>query len=146
MHTIGTGDKVAVHYTGKLRDGTVFDTSRDGEPLRFEVGAEEVVPGFEAGLLGMKQGDSKTLVVSPEDAYGQHLEDLVFQVPRGQMPSGVEPRAGMMLELSGPNGQALLVTIARVDEETLTLDANHPLAGEELHFDVEIVEVQPAAD
>ncbi len=145
MHKVERGDTVTVHYTGKLRDGTVFDTSRDGDPLRFEVGAQQVVPGFEAGVLGMAQGETKTLVIAPEDAYGPRNEALVFQVPRDQMPPGVTPEPGMMLELSGPDGQSFLVTVANVDERALTLDANHPLAGEELHFEVEIVGVQAAA-
>ncbi len=145
MHEVGAGDTVKVHYTGKLRDGTVFDSSRDGEPIQFTVGSEQVIPGFEAGVLGMREGDKKTLVIAPEDAYGPRREELTFQVPRAQMPPGVQPQPGMMLEVSSPDGDTLLVAIAEVSDETLTLDANHPLAGEELHFDIELVAVQPAS-
>ena len=145
MHKVGAGDTVKVHYTGKLRDGTVFDSSRDGEPIQFTVGSEQVIPGFEAGVLGMREGDKKTLVIAPEDAYGPRREELTFQVPRAQMPPGVQPQPGMMLEVSSPDGDTLLVAIAEVSDETLTLDANHPLAGEELHFDIELVAVQPAS-
>ncbi len=141
MPTATTGDTVHVHYTGRLEDGTVFDSSEGRDPLAFTVGAGQVVPGFEDAVAGMQVGDSKTVKIGPADAYGERRDDLFLDVPNEQLPDDLAPQIGMELALRGEDGQAVPVRVAAVDDETVTLDANHPLAGHALTFDVELVAI-----
>lgn len=141
MATANTGDTVHVHYTGRLDDGTVFDSSEGRDPLAFTVGAGQVVPGFDEAVNGMQVGDSKTVRIGPGDAYGERREDLLLDVPSEQLPEGLEPEVGMELGLRGQDGQTMPVRVAAVGNEAITLDANHPLAGEALTFDVELVDI-----
>jgi peptidylprolyl isomerase len=141
MPTATTGDTVHVHYTGRLDDGTVFDSSQGRDPLAFTVGAGQVIPGFDDAVTGMQVGDSKTVRLGAGEAYGKRRDDLRLDVPSAQLPDDVEPRVGMELELRGQDGQPVPVRVAAVDDETVTLDANHPLAGQALTFDVELVAI-----
>ena len=141
MATATNGDTVHVHYTGKLDDGTVFDSSDGRDPLAFTVGSGQVVPGFEEAVAGMQVGDSKTVRIAPGDAYGERRDDLVLDVPTDQLPDGLEPEVGMELGLRGQDGQTMPVRVAAVGSDAITLDANHPLAGKTLTFDVELVSI-----
>ncbi len=141
MATANTGDTVHVHYTGRLDDGTVFDSSDGRDPLAFTVGAGQVVPGFDEAVNGMQVGDSKTVRIGPGDAYGERREDLLLDVPSEQLPAGLEPEVGMELGLRGQDGQTMPVRVAAVGDEAITLDANHPLAGQALTFDVKLVSI-----
>lgn len=136
------GDTVAVHYTGRLEDGTVFDSSRDGEPIEFEIGSGAVIGGFENAVTGMEVGESREVRIAPEDAYGVRREELEIDVPREQFPQGVEPEVGQMLAIEIAPGQQALARIASVDEGTIRLDLNHPLAGQTLIFDIELVGIR----
>ncbi len=135
------GDSVAVHYTGRLADGTVFDTSAQ-RPLRFILGQGEVIAGFDAAIAGMYMGESKTFTVAPEAGYGLRDEKLVEVVDRRILPAGLNPQVGRQLEITGKSGNRLLVLVVGLDAETVTLDGNHPLAGKELTFEVELLEVK----
>jgi len=135
------GDEVQVHYTGKLEDGTIFDSSEDGEPLSFTIGENRVIPGFEQAVTGMEPGDTKTAEVDPEQAYGEHREDMVMEMERDQIPGEVDPEVGQQLQLRLENGQTVPVLITALGEDTVTIDANHPLAGRKLIFDIEVVDV-----
>ena len=133
------GDHVSVHYTGRLEDGTVFDSSRDGEPIEFQLGSGTVIPGFDSAVQGMAVGEQREVRIAPEDAYGARRDDLRVPVPREQFPPGVEPEVGRTLAVQVAPGQDALATITDVDESSVTLDLNHPLAGETLVFDIELV-------
>lgn len=139
------GDVVKVHYTGKLSDGTVFDSSKDREPLSFNLGKNEVIAGFENAILGMEEGQSKSITIASDEAYGDYKKNLVLPVSRDKIPSDIKPEVGMQLESVQPDGKRIPVTIIKVDDENVTLDANHPLAGQDLHFDIELVEIQKVA-
>ncbi len=136
-----TGDNVKVHYRGTLDDGSEFDSSRGGEPLAFRLGTGQVIAGFDRTVTGMKPGDTRTARLEAEDAYGARRDDLVLNVPREQFPPDVTPELGQQLELQQENGQRVPVTITAIEGDTVTLDANHPLAGEALTFDIELVEI-----
>lgn len=141
MSTVKNGDAVKVHYTGKFDDGQVFDSSDGGEPLGFTVGASQVIPGFDAALVGMQIGETKNVVIPADQAYGQRMEELVQTISREQFSIGdVEPELGMAIEMQTPQGSIPLV-ITELTETSVTLDANHPLAGEELHFELKLVEI-----
>lgn len=135
------GDKVTVHYTGKLTDGTVFDSSNDSTPLEFRIGEGQIIPGFEQAVLGMSTGESKTTHLKIDDAYGPHRPEMVVEVNRTQIPSEIEPEIGQQLQIQQPDGGVIPVVITEVNDTTITLDANHPLAGEELIFDIELVAI-----
>ena len=135
------GDTVKVHYTGKLDDGTVFDSSSDQEPLEFTIGEGAIIPGFERAVIGMNPGDSKTERIPNEQAYGPHLEEMVVVVDRQQMPPELEPSIGQQLEVQQPSGQVIPVVVTDLSDQAVTLDANHPLAGETLIFDISLVEI-----
>lgn len=135
------GDKVTVHYTGKLTDGTVFDSSNGSTPLEFRIGEGQIIPGFEKAVLGMSAGESKTTHLKIDDAYGPHRPEMVVEVSRSQMPSEIEPEIGQQLQIQQPDGAVIPVVITEVNDTTITLDANHPLAGEELIFDIELVAI-----
>lgn len=134
------GDSVAVHYTGRLADGTVFDSSRDREPLRFTLGDGVVIPGFERAVLGMRRGESRTVTIPSEDAYGPRHEELYLEVGRGEFPPGVEPRIGQRLQVA-QGDRTLVVTISGIEGDRVRMDANHPLAGLDLTFDLERVDL-----
>jgi len=136
---VENGEKVKIHYTGTLDDGTQFDSSAGRDPLEFEMGAGMVIPGFEEGVRDMEEGDKKTIHIPAKEAYGEHREDMVMEFPRTHLPEGVDPQIGMQLQLQGPQGQAIPAKIIAVTEETLTLDANHPLAGQDLNFELELI-------
>jgi FKBP-type peptidyl-prolyl cis-trans isomerase 2 len=142
--TAKEGSKVKVHYTGRLADGTEFDSSADQQPLEFKVGAGEVIPGFEQAVLGMSEGESKTTRVPAGEAYGDYDDDLVMEVERGQFPENITPEVGQRLQLRQPDGQVFGAVVTDVDGDSVTLDANHPLAGQELVFDIQLVEVSEA--
>ncbi|MCU0549635.1 MAG: peptidylprolyl isomerase [Leptolyngbya sp. Prado105] len=133
------GDTVRVHYTGKLDDGTVFDSSVNAEPLEFTLGAGNVIPGFENAIMGMSPGDSKTELIPADQAYGAYQETMVLVVERTQMPPDLQPEVGQQLEIRQPTGQSIPVVITDVSDADVTLDANHPLAGEDLTFDIQLV-------
>ena len=135
------GDKVQVHYTGKLDDGSVFDSSIGRDPLEFTIGGGKMIPGFEKGVLGMAVGESKTIRIPANEAYGQRDEDRVIKIPRAQFPPNINPEVGQQLQLREPGGHALMVTIAEVTDEMVTLDGNHPLAGQDLNFDLQLVQI-----
>ena len=135
------GDSVKIHYTGRLDDGTVFDSSKGREPLEFKLGEGQVIPGFEVAVLGMATGDTKTARIEAEDAYGPHREEMVLKVEKGQFPEDIEPQIGQQLQLGQPGGEVVRVVVTEVSEADVTLDANHPLAGKALSFDIELVEI-----
>jgi peptidylprolyl isomerase len=135
------GDTVNVHYTGKLEDGTVFDTSRSRHPLQFTIGKGQVIAGFEQAIIGMNPGESKTMTVSVEQAYGQRRQDMIVTVQRDQLPPDLNPAVGQRLELTQADDQTVLVTVTAMNDTTLTLDANHPLAGKDLAFDIELLKI-----
>jgi peptidylprolyl isomerase len=135
------GDTVNVHYTGKLGDGTVFDTSRNRHPLQFTIGKGQVIVGFEQAVDGMHTGESKTVIIPVDNAYGPRREEMIITMERSKLPSGLEPKVGQRLELTQMDDQNILVTVTAVTDSMLTLDANHPLAGKDLHFDIELVSI-----
>ncbi len=136
------GDMVRVHYTGTLEDGTQFDSSRErDEPLQFKLDGCSVIPGFEKAVIGMNAGDSTTTNIPADEAYGQRNEDLVLTIARSELPPRLEPKVGQRLHSHQPDGQPISATITEVTDESVTLDANHPLAGKDLVFDIELVEV-----
>lgn len=136
------GNTVKVHYTGKLEDGTVFDSSKEGEPLEFTIGTGKVIPGFEKGVIGMERGGSKTVTVTPEEAYGSVHKELVAKVKKENLPENITPAIGEQLKLRQRDGNIVNVTITEIIEDTVTLDANHPLSGKTLIFDIELVEIK----
>ena len=133
------GDTVRIHYTGRLENGQVFDSSEGREPLEFAVGSGQVIKGFDEGVEGMSVGESKQLEIEAPDAYGERIEGLVQQVSRDDLDLGVEPEVGMDLAAQTPDGHEIHVTVTEVTADSITLDANHPLAGQKLIFDVERV-------
>jgi FKBP-type peptidyl-prolyl cis-trans isomerase 2 len=135
------GDTVRVHYEGRLTDGQVFDSSEGGEPLEFEVGSGQVITGFDEGVQGMSVGDKKSVEIEAENAYGPRNEDLARAVPRDSINLEAEPQPGTNLVLQLPDGNEIPVAITEVTEDSITLDANHPLAGQKLIFDIELVSI-----
>jgi peptidylprolyl isomerase len=135
------GDTVRVQYTGKLKDGTIFDTSDEREPLEFTIGKGEIIPGFERAVIGMKPGETKTATIPPEEAYGPHRDDMLFTIDRDQFPEDIQPRPGQQLQIQQPGGQAAIVTVSDVSELTVTLDVNHPLAGQPLTFAIKLLDI-----
>ncbi|NIS74817.1 MAG: peptidylprolyl isomerase [Deltaproteobacteria bacterium] len=135
------GDTVTVHYAGSLNDGTVFDSSMEREPLQFTIGDGKLIPGFEDAVVGMSPGESKTIMLPPEEAYGDHREELTVEVERGQFPNDLNPQVGQHLQIPQSSGGVINVRITSMDESMVTLDANHPLAGEDLTFRIELVAV-----
>jgi len=137
---IEKGNTVEVHYTGKFIDGEVFDSSEGKDPLQFEVGSGQIIPGFETAILGKQIGDKVTVSVSPEQAYGPVREDLIVEVPADKMPGEVE--VGQLLQADGGDGQVVQVIVKEVKEEAVVIDGNHPLAGRDLVFEIEVVSIQ----
>ena len=136
------GSTVKVHYTGTLNDGSVFDSSDGGEPIEFTLGANQMIPGFERAVYGMRAGQSKTFTIPPEEAYGPRREDLVIELQRSALPDGSAPQVGQVLDLTDSSGRRIPAEIIEVGETTVTLDANSPLAGEDLTFEIKVVEVR----
>lgn len=134
-------NKVKVHYTGTLENGTVFDSSREREPIEFEVGGGEMIKGFDDAIVGMTVGETKTFTIAAEDAYGPRRDEMVFKVDRNQLPEGMEPEVGQHLQTEAEGGQPVILEIVEVEAENVTLDGNHPLAGKDLNFDIELMEI-----
>ena len=141
MSQVKEGDKIKVHYTGKLEDGSVFDSSDGRDPLEFEVGAGKIIPGFDAGVRGMAVGDKKTVEIEPGDAYGVHHDRLVAKVKATDFPKDITPRIGQQLQTQDKNGRPVNVRVTEIENGQVTLDANHPLAGKKLIFEIELVEI-----
>lgn len=135
------GDTVHIHYTGQLDDGTIFDTSRERGPLDFTLGSGQVIPGFQSAVSGMAVGESKTVTIPAEDAYGSPREELLIPVDRGRFPEDLEPSVGQPLQMQTPDGEKVHVVISEVEEDTIVVDANHPLAGRDLTFEIELVKI-----
>jgi peptidylprolyl isomerase len=145
MQQVKDGDKVRVHYHGKLRNGEIFDSSEGRDPLEFTVGSGQVIKGFDDGVKGMNIGDKKTVEIASTDAYGEKEEDRVIEFPKTQFPPEMKPEVGMQLMMNDGQGQSMPVVITDVKGETVLLDANHPLAGQDLIFDIELVENTPVS-
>lgn len=136
-----TGDTVKVHYTGKLGDDVVFQTSVGRKPLQFTIGQEQLIPAFKQALIGMNPGESKNIKIPGDEAFGPYRKELVQTVDRSQFPADVKPEVGQKLNMSNDGGRTIVVTVIDFSESSVTLDANHPLAGEDLTFDIELVEI-----
>ena len=136
-----SGNTVEVHYTGTLDDGSQFDSSKGRDPLQVTLGKGQLIAGFEQALMGMEVGESKSIRIEPEEAYGAHDSGQVQQVPRSQLPETMELSEGMRLQATTPDGQTVALLVTAFDEETVTLDANHPLAGQALNFALEMVSI-----
>jgi peptidylprolyl isomerase len=142
MSQAKSGDTVKIHYTGTLDDGTQFDSSQGRDPLEFEVGSGQVIPGFDKAVEGMTVGDSKSVRIEADEAYGPRHEQLIQQVERSVLPDDLNPETGMALQSSSPDGQVTQFMVTEVTDETITVDANHPLAGHALSFDIELVDIK----
>lgn len=141
MKEAEAGDTVKVHYTGKLDDGSVFDSSSHRDPLELTIGKKRLIPAFEQAIVGMKPGESKTVKIQHEDAFGTHDDDLVKTINRIQFPENLEPKIGQRLNGTSADGRAVTVTVTDVSESKVTVDANHPLAGEDLTFDIQLIDI-----
>ncbi len=141
MKQVKSGDTVKVHYHGKLTDGSTFDSSEGREPLEFEVGSGMVIQGFDDGVTGMAVGEKKTIHIPADEAYGQKEEDRVMEFPIDRFPPDMKPEVGMQLNMNNGQGQNIPVVITEIKEDAVILDANHPLAGEDLVFDLELVDI-----
>ena len=141
MTEVKSGDKVAIHYTGTLLDGTTFDSSEGREPLEFEVGSGQIIPGLDVALPGMVVGDKKTVKIACADAYGPLNPEMRQSIPREGIPAEIELKVGVQLQMQTPDGQALPVMVVELDDAIVTLDANHPLAGKDLQFDIELTKI-----
>ena len=145
MEQAKSGDTVKVHYSGRLTDGTTFDSSSGRDPLEFKVGNGDVIKGFDEGVKGMQVGDKKTVEIPVGDAYGEKSQDMIIEFPKEQFPPDMNPEAGQQLMMSNGSGQSFPVTVTEVKESSVMLDANHPLAGQDLIFDLELVEIVPSS-
>ena len=141
MRTAQSGDTVRVHYTGTLDDGSEFDSSAGREPLEFTVGSGQVIAGFDEAVTGLEVGTSRRVTIAPENAYGKHDADLMFAVDRDRLPDGLDPVLGEQLHIGQPDGGVIAVTVAEMSDDQLVLDANHPLAGQALTFDITLEEI-----
>lgn len=144
MSTAKSGDLVKVHYRGTLHDGTVFDSSYEGEPLEFTLGQGQIIPGFEQAVQGMTPGDSKTVQVEQDQAYGNYDESKLINVQRANLPDNIQPEEGMVLQVNSQDNDVFYVTVSEVKDEEVVLDGNHPLAGKDLTFEIELVDLQAA--
>ncbi len=136
-----TGDTVKVHYTGKLDNGTVFDSSADREPLEFTVGQGMLIADFEQAVIDMKPGETKTIKIAADNAYGPHRDEMLMVVNRSQFPEEMEPRIDQKLQVKHPDGEDSVVTVVDISDDIITLDANHPLAGKDLIFEIQLTEI-----
>jgi peptidylprolyl isomerase len=137
---IKAGDTITVNYTGKFEDGTVFDSSEGKQPLKFTVGSGQLIKGFDEAVVGMKQGEKTTITLPPEEAYGVRHEGMIIDIPKAQIPEDMKLEVGMRLHLRDPNGNPVPAVVAEITEEAVKMDANHPMAGKTLIFDIEISE------
>ena len=136
-----SGDTVRIHYKGKFDDGSVFDSSEGRDPLEFEIGSGNIIPGVEEAVVGMEPEETRETTIPPEKAYGEYRDDMVIEVEKSQFPEHIDPEAGQQLELQQPDGQKVMVTVTNVGEEKITLDANHPLAGRDLTFEITLDQI-----
>ena len=141
MSQAKSGDTVKIHYTGTLDDGTEFDSSAGREPLEFAIGSGQVIPGFDSAVDGMTVGDSKTVTIPAGEAYGERHDQLVQEVPKTALPDDMKPEIGMQLQSQGPDGQVMNLQVTAVEVESISVDGNHPLAGQALTFAIELVEI-----
>jgi len=141
MATAQEGNTVKVHYTGKLDDGTEFDSSRNRKPLEFIIGKQMVIPGFEKAVIGLSPGESVAVNIPVNDAYGPRLDQLVLEVEKTQLPDDIKLEIGAVLEMKRPDGRIVPVRVAKITDEQVILDANHPLAGKNLNFEIELLEI-----
>ena len=141
MNTAKAGDTVRIHYTGKLEDGTRFYSSEGRDPLEFSLGGGQVIPGFDNAVEGMSVGEKKSVTIQPEEAYGPRRDQLIQDVPRDQLPDDMAPAVGMELQARNENGQVMRFAVTAVDDTSITVDGNHPLAGKPLDFDIELVAI-----
>ncbi len=135
-------DTVSIHYTGKFDDGTVFDSSIGHDPLEFTVGAGQVIPGFEEGVVGMKANDRKNISIAPDMAYGEYHDSLLVEVPKNSIPDEIELQVGMPLQMENNEGKSFIVVIKEITNDSVKLDANHPMAGKNLNFELELVKIE----
>jgi peptidylprolyl isomerase len=141
MAQIKQGDTVRVHYTGKLADGSVFDSSVGGEPLEFTVGSGQLIPGFEKAVTGLAAGEKTTAQIPSDEAYGPHSPEGVIEVPRGNIPAEIELSLGQQLQMQTQDGRPVPVVVVGIEEASIKVDANHPLAGKDLTFEIEVVSI-----
>lgn len=141
MQQVKNGDTVRVHYHGKLTDGSTFDSSEGRDPLEFQVGSGQVIKGFDDAMMDMKPGEKKTVNIPVEHAYGERNNDMMMEYPKSEFPDDMKPEVGMELHMSDNTGNVFPVVVAEVRDTTVLLDANHPLAGEDLIFDIELVSI-----
>ena len=146
MTTVKKGDLVFIHYTGKFDTGEVFDTSADGSPLYFIVGDGDIIEGFETAVIGMNVGDKKTIVLAPEQGYGEYSEERVITTQLENFGEEFQPEVDQQIALQMENGERVIATIVKFDNESVTLDMNHPLAGKTLHFDLELMDIKDASE
>lgn len=141
MSQVKQNDKVKVHYTGKLANGEVFDSSLERDPMEFEVGKGQLIPGFENGVIDMKVNEKKTIEVPSDEAYGEPRKELVQEVPKDRLPEDIKPEVGMGLVSTTPEGQEIQLVVKEVKDEAIVVDGNHPLAGQDLTFEVEVIDI-----
>ena len=142
MSQVKENDTVKVHYTGKLADGQVFDSSLEREPIEFTMGQGQLIPGFEKGLLDMKVNEKKTINIPSEEAYGSPRQELIQEVDKKQLPEDIKPEPGMGLVSKSPDGREMNLVVREVKDDSIVVDGNHPLAGKDLTFDLEVVEIK----
>jgi len=142
MSLVKENDTVKVHYTGKLADGQVFDSSEGKDPIEFTLGQGQLIPGFEKGLINMKLNEKKTINIPKDEAYGDSREDLIQEVQKSELPEEIKPEVGMGLVSKSQDGREMNLVVAEVKEESIVVDGNHPLAGKDLIFDLEVVEIK----
>lgn len=141
MKKVQEGDEIKVHYTGKLEDGTVFDTSKEREPLQFKVGSGQMIKGFDEAVRGMEVGEAKTAKLSSEEAYGERNDQMIVTLTKDKFPEDIKPEVGQQLSMQSQEGQPIPVVVTDIENDEVTLDANHPLAGKDLVFEIEVVDV-----
>jgi len=141
MNPAKLGDTVTVHYKGTLKDGSVFDTSENQEPLNFTLGKNEMIPGFENAIIGLTKGESKTFTLTPDEAYGEQDDDMILNMPRSEFPPEIDPEVGMVLKVNNEDDEDTHLMVTEITDEMITLDGNHPLAGEDLTFEINVVEI-----
>ncbi len=137
-----TGDTVKVDFTGKLEDGQVFGSTEGKDPLEFKIGEGKIIPGIENEIQGMNEGDKKTVNVSPDKAYGPYRDELIEEVEKEKFPTDVDPEVGQAFEIPQPQGQPMIVRVTDIKDDKITLDGNHPLAGKDLVFELELLEIE----
>jgi peptidylprolyl isomerase len=141
MKQAAIGNRVKVHYKGLLDDGTVFDSSHDCDPLEFTIGTEQVIPGFEEAVIGMSIGEVKTSRITSDQAYGPHIEEMVVGIDRNQLPADLEPSIGQRLKFQRNDGYVIEVTVIDMSDSSIIFDGNHPLAGKDLNFEIQLIEI-----